>query len=94
MKVKHGMNAYLRGLTEKLDAGHSMLRALEELVSEQNDPTLRSVSQQIADSIRNGSNLSSALAKHPGVFDPDYVGLIRVFEDHMAAAMTAGRNMK
>jgi type II secretory pathway component PulF len=90
--MEDGVSEFLRRLVARLEAGRPLLAALTELAPQQTAPALRSAIEQVADRIRKGSDLSSAMAKHPTVFDPGSVGLLRILENEMAAAGGPRRN--
>jgi len=81
------VSSFLQNLVTKLDAGNPLYRSLHELAtSDDVAAELRPTIEQLAGDIAGGSSFAQALAKHPAVFDPGYVALVRVFEDEMAKA--------
>jgi len=71
---------FTRQLCTMLRAGVPMLRALEILDSQTENARLRSVVVSLSRDVREGSTLSAAMRKHPGVFSALYTGMIRAGE--------------
>jgi len=65
---------HLTGLTE---AGVPLLRGLEVLREQVEDPRMRAVVADLEDAIQSGHSLSAALARHPAIFSPLYIGIVR-----------------
>ena len=63
--MKDAVSDFLHGLVARLKAGRSLHGALVELASSQTTPAMRSVVEQLANSIEKGSSFKDALAKHP-----------------------------
>ena len=63
-----------------IDAGISLIDALNILYEETEHPKLKEVIRQIQEDIETGSGLSDAMAKHPKVFPQLYCQLIRAGE--------------
>jgi hypothetical protein len=59
---------------------HSLKESLEELVTVQDGPKLKMTLLEVIKDVERGILFSKALAKHPRVFDPIFVGLIAVGE--------------
>lgn len=59
----------------------SALRIFQLLASEEEKPALRKVLTQIADDIQSGSYISTALSKHPKVFDTFYTNMVKAGEE-------------
>ena len=55
-------------------------QAMEALVEQTLNPSLRQILQAIYEDIREGNSLSLSFAKYPKVFDPLYVNMLRVGE--------------
>ncbi|MDP6119205.1 MAG: type II secretion system F family protein [Planctomycetota bacterium] len=73
---------FFQKLVTKLDAGKPFQSSLRELAaSDEVAPALQPVAEQLADDIGTGSSFAQALAKHPTVFEPGYVAILKVFED-------------
>jgi general secretion pathway protein F len=67
-------------LAALLGAGLPLDRGLLVIAELSDSPKMRSVTQSILKSIREGSSFSEALGKHPGVFDRLYVNMVRAGE--------------
>ncbi|MFI4984270.1 MAG: type II secretion system F family protein, partial [Rickettsiales bacterium] len=62
------------------EAGVPLLDSISDLRDTSENPKLRQVLMDLYDSLKNGSTLSLALSKHPAVFDPIFVGLVKAGE--------------
>ncbi|HEY4249170.1 MAG TPA: type II secretion system F family protein [Lacunisphaera sp.] len=69
-----------RQLATLLRAGMPLLRGLEVLGRQERNGTLRGVLESLADGIKSGGTLSSAMAQHPRVFDRLYLNMIKAGE--------------
>ena len=69
-----------RQLATMLEAGVTMLRSLDVIVSQIQSKQLFMAARQIHDDIEQGQSLSSALAKHPKIFNQFWVSLAEVGE--------------
>jgi type II secretory pathway component PulF len=67
---------FTKQLSTMLRAGIPMLRCVEILESQTENVRLRDICHQIAGDIRSGSNLHSAVRKHPDVFSPLYSSML------------------
>jgi len=66
---------------EQLDrAGVSILDAIQDLKNTAESAKIRTLMNEVHDSIKNGSLFSESLAKHPEIFSQVYVGLIAAGE--------------
>jgi type IV pilus assembly protein PilC len=65
---------HLTGLTE---AGVPLLRGLEVLREQTEHPRMRAVISDLEDAIQSGHSLSGAMARHPAIFSPLYLGIVR-----------------
>lgn len=70
-----------RQMTTLFESQVSALRAFQLLASEARTPKLAEVLSAIATDIQGGSQISSALSKHPGVFTSFYVNMVRAGEE-------------
>lgn len=59
-----------------LHAGIPLLRVVDILESQVDNPRLKDICHQVGVDIRAGSNLNTALRKHPDVFPPLYTSMI------------------
>ncbi|GIX22272.1 MAG: MSHA biogenesis protein MshG [Gammaproteobacteria bacterium] len=63
-----------------LRAGVPIIRGLRLLADSSRDPVFARVIEAISDDLESGLELSVALARHPDVFSPLYVNMVRVGE--------------
>lgn len=70
-----------RQMTTLFESQVSALRAFQLLASEARTPKLAEVLSEIASDIQGGSQISSALSKHPNVFSTFYVNMVRAGEE-------------
>ncbi|MBI4186345.1 MAG: type II secretion system F family protein [Chloroflexi bacterium] len=98
---------FYRELAMLLESGINIVTALELLMNQVTNRTLkRALGEAIAD-LHNGSQLSAALGKHTGVFSPIYCRLVGIGEqsghletvlrqiaDYMEKEATANKNIK
>jgi type IV pilus assembly protein PilC len=69
-----------RQLSTMVNAGMSILRALGVLEAQTNNKLLKSTLASVRGDVEAGFSLSEALAKHPKVFSPLYVNMVRAGE--------------
>jgi type IV pilus assembly protein PilC len=74
-----------------LNAGLPLLRALTVLIAQSEDKNLKNALNQVKTGIEQGQTFSVAMGKHPKVFPPLMVSLVRVGEmgGFLAQAMTS-----
>ncbi|RJR14061.1 type II secretion system F family protein [Candidatus Parcubacteria bacterium] len=70
-----------RQMTTLFEAQVSALRAFRLLAAEARTPKLAEKLSEIANDIQSGSAISAALARHPDVFSPFYVNMVRAGEE-------------
>jgi len=70
-----------RQVTTLFEAQVSALRAFRLLAAEARTPTLAEKLTAVANDIQSGSSISSALSRHPEVFSPFYVNMVRAGEE-------------
>ena len=75
------ITAFTREMSALLEAVIPIPQALDSLGEEEENPHLRAVVLQLAESVRKGSSLSAALEEHPRLFNGLYVSMIRVGEE-------------
>ncbi|MFO1344893.1 MAG: type II secretion system F family protein [Rhodocyclaceae bacterium] len=71
---------FSRQLHTLLKAGVPILRALSGLQESAINPAMKDVIQDVRESLEGGRELSVSLARHPRVFSPFYVSMVRVGE--------------
>ena len=75
------ITAFTREMSALLGSAIPIPQALDGLGEEEENPTLKAVVLQIADSVRKGAALSTALEEHPQLFGKLYVSMVRVGEE-------------
>ena len=80
-KVGHvDLLLFSRQLHTLLKAGVPIIRALNGLQDAATNPAMKDVIQDVRENLEGGRELSAAFAKHPDVFSPFYVSMVRVGE--------------
>lgn len=79
-----------RQLGTMIDAGVPIVQSLQAILKQLTKPFFRQVLQDIISDIRGGESLSQALTKHPKVFPPFFLGLVRTGEASGRLAETLG----
>ncbi|NUQ64999.1 MAG: type II secretion system F family protein [Pirellulales bacterium] len=63
-----------------VDTGITLAAALSGMVDQEQNPTLRKVLGELKEAVEGGEDFSTALARHPKLFDKTYVSLVRASE--------------
>ena len=63
-----------------VETGISISKALETISVQETNPTLRNVLIDLKNSVEGGEGFSTALARHPKLFDATYVALVKASE--------------
>lgn len=71
---------YTRQLANLLKAGMPLTASLSSMINLEGSGVPAAVSEQLLHDVREGHNLSAALAKHPGIFPEMYVNMIKAGE--------------
>ena len=71
---------FSRQIHTLLKAGVPIMRALTGLQESATNPAMRDVIRDVRESLEAGRELSVSLARHPKVFTPFYVSMVRVGE--------------
>lgn len=71
---------FTRQLATMISAGIPLLEALEILAEQQDNPGFKAVLEDVVTQVRGGTDMSTALADHPRVFEDIYVNMIRAGE--------------
>jgi len=80
-RVPIGTLAYLnRQLADLLSGGLSVFNALSLVAQQTEHRVLRQVVVEVSQAVRDGQSLSEALSRHPDVFPPLYISMIRAGE--------------
>ena len=78
-KVSHiDLLLFSRQMHTLLKSGVPIMRALSSLQDAATNPEMKRVIGEIRESLEGGRELSQALAKHPRVFSPFYLSMVRV----------------
>jgi general secretion pathway protein F len=64
-----------------LGAGIPIPQAIEAIASEEANPAMKAVVEQIAADVKTGISLSAAMANHPRLFSSLYTSMVRVGEE-------------
>ncbi len=80
-KVKLGhLAVFCRQFSTMIDAGVSLVRALDVLSSQTQDPKLKKILLDIGEKVEGGESLSRAMQRHPKTFSNLFIGLIKAGE--------------
>ncbi|MBC7329857.1 type II secretion system F family protein [bacterium] len=71
---------FTRQFATLVRAGVPIIRSLDSLRDQTLNPALRDIIQQIRNDVMGGMSLADAMARHPKVFSPLYVSMVRVAE--------------
>lgn len=71
---------FSRQFATMIDAGLSVMKAIDILAAQTKDIPLRNALEQIKRDVQGGNSLADSLAKHPGCFSKLYVNMIRAAE--------------
>ena len=69
-----------RQLATMISSGMTLLRAFYVLEEQQDNPLLKDTLTTVREDIESGLSFSEALAKHPRIFNPLYVAMVRAGE--------------
>jgi type IV pilus assembly protein PilC len=67
-------------LAVMVDTGVTLSAALENMIAQEQNPTLRKVLKELQSSVQQGDDFSVALARYPKLFDKTYVSLVKASE--------------
>jgi type IV pilus assembly protein PilC len=71
---------FTRQLAALTGAGMPLVRALDLLARQEQNPAWRRIIASLADGIRSGGTLGQGMARNPGIFDRLYAGMIAAGE--------------
>ncbi|MFN7171753.1 MAG: type II secretion system F family protein [Fimbriimonadaceae bacterium] len=71
---------FCRQFSTMVDAGVSLVRCLDVLAQQTNDPKLKKILIDLGERVESGESLSKAMQRHPRTFDNLFIGLIRAGE--------------
>ena len=75
------ITAFTREMVALLEAAIPIPQALNGLCEEESNPAFKTAVESIAESVRKGASLSSAMDEHPKLFSKLYVSMVRVGEE-------------
>lgn len=73
-------SSFNRQMSDLLSAGVPLVKALSILVNQTPNEALREVLQQVNSDVQGGDTFARALSKHPRVFPPLYVAMVKAGE--------------
>ncbi|PIR39377.1 MAG: pilus assembly protein PilC [Alphaproteobacteria bacterium CG11_big_fil_rev_8_21_14_0_20_39_49] len=79
IKVKDKV-IFTKKFSTMVSAGLPILKTLQMLESQQENPNFKWVVRAITEDVESGSTLSEAFAEHPAIFDTVYVNLVKAGE--------------
>ncbi|MFN3728798.1 MAG: type II secretion system F family protein [Fimbriimonadaceae bacterium] len=80
-KVKLGnLAVFCRQFSTMVDAGVSLVRCLDVLSIQTQDPKLRKILIDVGQRVESGESLSKAMSRHPRTFSNLFIGLVRAGE--------------
>lgn len=80
-KVKRNdLAVFCRQFSTMVDAGVSLVRCLDVLGRQSQNPKLKKILKDIGERVEGGESLSRAMQRHPRSFDNLFIGLIRAGE--------------
>lgn len=79
VKLQH-LSVFCRQFSTMVDAGVSLVRCLDVLSSQTQDPKLKKILVDIGERVEGGETLSRAMQRHPKAFNNLFLGLIRAGE--------------
>ena len=71
---------FSRQLATMVDSGIPLLQSLDILTEQIENPSFRRIIMKTRNDVETGSSLSGALSKHPRVFSPLYVNMVKAGE--------------
>src|SRR5579871_6638285 len=74
------LSIFCRQFSTMIDAGVSLVRALDVLGEQTQNPKLKRILREIQTEVEGGQQLSKAMAKYPRVFSNLFVGLVKAGE--------------
>ncbi len=71
---------FTRQMATMTEAGITVVTSLDTLVEQVDNALLKKTLQDVRDSVNTGASLSEAMGKHPSVFSPYFVNMIKAGE--------------
>lgn len=78
--TKHDLIFVTSQLAIMVDTGITLSSALAGMAEQEQNPSLRKVLEDLRQSVEEGENFSTALSRHPKLFDKTYISLVRASE--------------
>ena len=79
VKLTH-LSIFCRQFSTMVDAGVSLVRCLDVLGQQTQDPKLKKILIEVGERVESGESLSRAMQRHPRTFSNLFIGLIRAGE--------------
>lgn len=73
-------NVFFRQLANLIESGMIITRALRTLVEQTENPKLKVVVDELREDVQKGNGFAEAMERHPKLFPPMYVALVRAGE--------------
>lgn len=77
---KHEIISVTQQLAVMVDTGVALATALDGVIEQEQNPTLRRILSEVKNAVEGGDDFSVALARHPKLFDKTYVSLVKASE--------------
>ncbi|MBX3117819.1 MAG: type II secretion system F family protein [Fimbriimonadaceae bacterium] len=74
------LSIFCRQFSTMVDAGVSLVRCLDVLAQQTQDPKLKKIIADLGERVEGGESLSRAMQRHPRTFSNLFVGLVRAGE--------------
>ncbi len=74
------LSIFCRQFSTMVDAGVSLVRCLDVLAQQTQDPKLKKIITDLGERVEGGESLSRAMQRHPRTFSNLFIGLIRAGE--------------
>jgi len=79
VKLNH-LSVFCRQFSTMVDAGVSLVRCLDVLGQQTQDPRLKKILRDVGERVEGGESLSRAMQRHPKAFSNLFIGLIKAGE--------------
>ncbi|NRA27847.1 MAG: type II secretion system F family protein [Opitutales bacterium] len=77
---EEGITVFTRQIATLLNSGLPLVRALEVMIRQEDNPRFKQVLVSLSETVQSGSNLSDGLVQHPKIFDKLFVNMVRAGE--------------
>ncbi|MEX2559313.1 MAG: type II secretion system F family protein, partial [Pirellulales bacterium] len=67
-------------LAVMVDTGITLSAALDNIIQQEQNPSLKAVLADLKSAVEEGADFSAALARHPKLFDKTYISLVKASE--------------